>query len=44
LVVSGAAPETELIAIASQALLLRGFQSDDGIAYVQEWRCMLDPT
>jgi hypothetical protein len=31
----------ELIAIASQALLLRGFQSDDGAAYVQEWRCVM---
>jgi hypothetical protein len=31
----------ELIAISSHALLLRGFQSDDGAAYVQEWRCVL---
>jgi hypothetical protein len=32
----------ELIAVARQALLLRGFQSDDGTAYVQEWRCVVE--
>jgi hypothetical protein len=30
----------ELIAIASNALLLRGFQSEDEAAYVQEWRLL----
>ena len=32
----------ELIAVARQALLLRGFQNDDGTAYVQEWRCVVE--
>ena len=31
----------ELVALGESALLLRGFQSIDGAAYVQEWRCML---
>jgi hypothetical protein len=29
----------ELVAVGERALLLRGFQSIDGAAYVQEWRC-----
>lgn len=32
----------ELVALGERALLLRGFQSVDGTAYVQEWRCLLD--
>jgi hypothetical protein len=32
----------ELVAVGDQALLLRGFQSMDGAAYVQEWRCVLE--
>jgi hypothetical protein len=32
----------ELIALGDRALLLRGFQSVDGAAYVQEWRCVLE--
>jgi hypothetical protein len=32
----------ELVAVGDCALLLRGFQSDDGTAYVQEWRCLLE--
>ena len=31
-----------LVALGSSSLLLRGFQSEDGTAYVQEWRCVLD--
>jgi hypothetical protein len=31
----------KLVALGSDSLLLRGFQSDDGTAYVQEWRCVL---
>jgi hypothetical protein len=31
----------KLVALGSDALLLRGFQSDDGTAYVQEWRCVI---
>jgi hypothetical protein len=31
----------ELIAIAREAMLLRGFESNDGAAYVQEWRCVV---
>lgn len=32
----------ELVAVGDNAMLLRGFQSIDGTAYVQEWRCLLD--
>jgi hypothetical protein len=32
----------ELVAVGETALLLRGFQSVDGTAYVQEWRCLLE--
>ena len=32
----------ELVAMGDKALLLRGFQSVDGAAYVQEWRCLLE--
>lgn len=32
----------ELVAVGDAALLLRGFQAVDGIAYVQEWRCVLE--
>lgn len=32
----------ELVAVGERALLLRGFQSVDGTAYVQEWRCLLE--
>ena len=32
----------ELVAVGDRALLLRGFQSVDGAAYVQEWRCLLE--
>jgi hypothetical protein len=31
----------ELVALGNGALLLRGFQSIDGAAYVQEWRCVV---
>ena len=31
----------QLVALSSDGLLLRGFQSADGTAYVQEWRCVL---
>lgn len=31
--------EPELVAIGAGALLLRGFESADGVGYVQEWRC-----
>jgi hypothetical protein len=31
----------ELVALGGGALLLRGFQSEDGTAYVQEWRCVI---
>jgi len=32
----------ELVAVGDRALLLRGFQSVGGAAYVQEWRCLLE--
>jgi hypothetical protein len=32
----------ELVAVGDGAILLRGFQSVDGSAYVQEWRCQLE--
>ena len=32
----------ELVAVGERALLLRGFQSLDGTAYVQEWRCLME--
>ena len=32
----------ELVAVGESALLLRGFQSTDGAAYVQEWRCIIE--
>ena len=32
----------ELVAVGEDALLLRGFQSVDDAAYVQEWRCLLE--
>jgi hypothetical protein len=30
-----------LVALGRESLLLRGFQSEDGSAYVQEWRCVI---
>ena len=30
-----------LVAVGEGSLLLRGFQSIDGAAYVQEWRCVV---
>jgi hypothetical protein len=32
----------ELVALGERSLLLRGFQSIDGSAYVQEWRCQVE--
>ena len=32
----------ELVAVGDRALLLRGFQSIDGAAFVQEWRCVME--
>jgi hypothetical protein len=40
----------QLIALGSESLLLRGYESSDGVGYVQEWRCVIgakispDPT
>ncbi|HXF79012.1 MAG TPA: hypothetical protein VN598_09135 [Usitatibacter sp.] len=31
-----------LVAVGDSSLLLRGFQSLDGAAYVQEWRCVIE--
>lgn len=31
-----------LVAVGEGSLLLRGFQSVDGAAYVQEWRCVIE--
>jgi hypothetical protein len=31
----------KLVAVGDGSLLLRGFQSIDGAAYVQEWRCVV---
>ena len=31
-----------LVAVGEASLLLRGFQSVDGAAYVQEWRCVIE--
>jgi hypothetical protein len=31
-----------LVALGEASLLLRGFQSVDGVAYVQEWRCVIE--
>lgn len=33
--------EPELVAVGADALLLRGFESSNGVGYVQEWRCVL---
>lgn len=32
----------KLVAVGDSSLLLRGFQSVDGAAYVQEWRCVIE--
>ena len=32
----------KLVAVGESTLLLRGFQSIDGSAYVQEWRCLVE--
>jgi hypothetical protein len=32
----------KLVAVGDASLLLRGFQSIDGAAYVQEWRCVIE--
>jgi len=32
----------KLVALGDASLLLRGFQSIDGAAYVQEWRCVIE--
>lgn len=34
--------EPELVALGSRALLLRGFESNAGAGYVQEWRCEIE--
>ena len=31
-----------LVAVGQGSILLRGFQSIDGAAYVQEWRCLIE--
>ena len=31
-----------LVAVGDRSLLLRGFQSEDGAGFVQEWRCVLE--
>jgi len=31
-----------LVAVGEGSILLRGFQSVDGAAYVQEWRCVVE--
>jgi hypothetical protein len=33
--------EPELVAIGSDAILLRGYESSNGTGYVQEWRCVV---
>ena len=35
--------EPELVAVGSDTLLLRGYESSNGTGYVQEWRCVLAP-
>ena len=32
----------ELIAVGNGALLLRGYESEGGVGYVQEWRCVFE--
>lgn len=32
----------ELVAVGNGALLLRGYESQDGAGYVQEWRCVIE--
>lgn len=32
----------QLIALGSESLLLRGFESFNGVGYVQEWRCVME--
>ena len=32
----------ELVALGNGAMLLRGFQSDDGVSFLQEWRVLLE--
>lgn len=34
--------EPVLAAVGDGVLLLRGFESRDGVGYVQEWRCVLE--
>ena len=34
--------EPELVAVGSDTLLLRGYESSNGTGYVQEWRCVLE--
>ena len=36
--------QPELVAIGADALLLRGFESTNGAGYVQEWRCVFEPS
>jgi hypothetical protein len=31
-----------LVAVGEGSIMLRGFQSIDGAAYVQEWRCVIE--
>jgi len=33
--------EPQLMAVGADSLLLRGFESSDGAAHVQEWHCMI---
>jgi hypothetical protein len=30
-----------LVAVGNDAMLLRGFEAENGTAYVQEWRCVI---
>ncbi|QJR14593.1 hypothetical protein [Usitatibacter palustris] len=34
--------EPVLVALGTDALLMRGFESVNGAAFVQEWRCVFD--
>jgi hypothetical protein len=34
--------EPQLIALGTNAMLLRGFESNAGAGYVQEWRCEIE--
>src|SRR5262245_6538655 len=35
--------EPVLVTLSDRGLLLRGYESIEGVSYVQEWRCVFEP-